>query len=174
MPPSARTAISRHTASQPVQQALLQGIVTAPVLDWGCGRGADVREMQLRGLEVFGYDPYWQSRLPSRQDFNFGLCTYVLNVLSTKEQVTCLQQFHSFLKPDAVAWVSVRSAQAILKEANKQRWTSQGLGYLTGSGTYQQGFTAEQLQNLLSGFWNSVTTWQQRDTVFGCAHATSI
>jgi hypothetical protein len=54
-----RTAISRTTLSRPLRLALESGLIdnAHPVLDYGCGRGDDLRELQARGIACEGWDP---------------------------------------------------------------------------------------------------------------------
>ncbi len=54
-----RTAISRTTLSRPLRLALETGLIDnhRTVLDYGCGRGDDVRELEARGIPCQGWDP---------------------------------------------------------------------------------------------------------------------
>lgn len=53
---SHKTAIARNTPSAPCKWLDKQGRCVGPILDWGCGKGADV--MYLRN--AYGYDPHFQ------------------------------------------------------------------------------------------------------------------
>ena len=54
-----RTAISRTDYSRPIKVALADGLIRpeVSVLDYGCGRGDDVRHLGLRGVRSRGWDP---------------------------------------------------------------------------------------------------------------------
>jgi DNA phosphorothioation-associated putative methyltransferase len=174
MPESARTAIARTKLSVPLSVALERGIVRAPVLDWGCGRGADVRELQGQGVDVHGYDPYWRPRLPARRDFAFAQCIFVVNVLRTdRERLDTLIRLRSYLAPGAVVMVAARSKAAVdaaAKPKGKAAWLRVSNGYLTRRGTYQEGFTQEMMSALLEGTGLiDIETLRKRDTVYGFA-----
>jgi len=171
MSESARTAIARLAPSMLLQYALRHDFVTAPALDWGCGRGADVQCLRERGIEVHGYDPHWQPNLPPHRDFAFGQCIYVMNVLrGTEERLQSLRQLKSYLAPGAVLWVAARSQQSVLAAATRGAWSPLGEGFMTSRKTYQEGFTDQSMQALLVlAEFSDVQTSSYRDTVFGFA-----
>ena len=174
MPESARTAIARKKMSVPLKIALARGIVCSPALDWGCGRGADLHEMQGQGIDAQGYDPHWRPQLPARRDFAYAQCVFVVNVLRTEqERLDTLTQLRSYLASGAVVMVAARSKASVELAAQpkgKIAWRKVGSGYLTSRGTYQEGFTEDMMFSLLSqaGF-TSIEATRQRDTVFGFA-----
>ena len=47
--------------------------------------------------------------------------------------------------------MSVRGKIEVVREATKAGWEKSGSGYVTGSGTYQRGFTMKQLVKLARG-----------------------
>src|SRR4051794_24412151 len=77
-----RTAIGRASFSRPVRIALDDGLVShdVHVLDYGCGRGDDVRGLQTLGIAAVGWDPQHASPAPTLPTdvVNLG---YVLNVI---------------------------------------------------------------------------------------------
>lgn len=82
-----RTAIGRVGLSAPARQAVMDLQMTdgAEVLDYGCGRGGDVRALEYLGLDVSGWDPV------HRPDGNLKpsdivLLTYVLNVIEKPDE----------------------------------------------------------------------------------------
>jgi hypothetical protein len=56
-----RTAIDRYSFSNPVQALLRHDFLGGPhsFLDYGCGKGDDVRELKARGLQASGWDPFF-------------------------------------------------------------------------------------------------------------------
>ncbi|MHC4121676.1 MAG: hypothetical protein ACYSWO_29740 [Planctomycetota bacterium] len=70
-----KTAIARKTLSKPTRWLLNAGCLQGDVLDYGCGRGGDVKQ-----LEIEGYDPYWQPECPEGP-FDTIMCNFVLNVI---------------------------------------------------------------------------------------------
>ncbi|MHC4302487.1 MAG: methyltransferase domain-containing protein [Planctomycetota bacterium] len=75
---SEKTAITRRGPSAPCRWLDKQGRLQGPVLDWGCGKGADVRYIR----NAYGYDPHFQPDPPPAEEvYNTVLCTYVLNTI---------------------------------------------------------------------------------------------
>ncbi|MEU7378103.1 methyltransferase domain-containing protein [Streptomyces albidoflavus] len=77
-----RTAIGRVGLSVPARQAVvdLQLEPRMRVLDYGCGRGGDVRALQNIGLDVSGWDPAHHPD-GDLKPAEIVLLTYVLNVI---------------------------------------------------------------------------------------------
>jgi len=77
-----RTAISRKRLSRPVARAVADGIITKgrSVLDFGCGRGDDVRLLREQGVRARGWDPHYA---PDGDDSpaDVVICSYVANVI---------------------------------------------------------------------------------------------
>ena len=76
------TAIARNTLSIPVRQALLDQQLTPGerVLDYGCGRGDDVRTLRHMRFNIEGWDPFYTPDTALRPA-RVVLLTYVLNVV---------------------------------------------------------------------------------------------
>jgi 2-polyprenyl-3-methyl-5-hydroxy-6-metoxy-1,4-benzoquinol methylase len=153
-----RTAIGRKAGSRPVQRlwtlwkAAAHFSPAAPVLDWGCGRGADVRWLKKRNLDVDGYDPhppFGFHQLPKRS-YRTVLCIYVVNVLPSVEQrFACLAQAWSFVEPGGALVVVSRSTKEIAAEAKARSWKRWGDGFKTGNATFQRGHTDAELCEML-------------------------
>lgn len=117
-----RTAISRGKPSAPavwIKENI--GFDPRNTLDYGCGRGDDVRH-----LSVDGYDPKgFYSSKGLRGGYTTILCTYVLNVIpSEEERNLVIDAVKKLLSDDGVAYFSVRA-----DKKNLNGWTN--------SGTYQ-------------------------------------
>lgn len=78
----ARTAMTRRELSRPVRLALEHEVICrgTKLLDYGCGRGADVLNLNLLGLKAVGWDPTHrpETRLRKTEAVNLG---YVVNVI---------------------------------------------------------------------------------------------
>lgn len=99
-----------------------------PVLDFGCGRGDDARNLQKHKerYAVWGWDPYWPPvpvpGLKTPNKFKTVLCTYVLNVLPTRTaMLNALEEATKRLKRDGYLVVTVRNDRKALKG-----WTKKG------------------------------------------------
>ncbi len=77
-----RTALVRGDLSRPLRTALADGLVpaSAKLMDYGCGRGHDVRFLEERGYDCVGWDPVYAPNGARRESdiVNIG---YVVNVI---------------------------------------------------------------------------------------------
>ncbi|MGW3031189.1 DNA phosphorothioation-associated putative methyltransferase [Streptomyces sp. NPDC001178] len=137
------TAISRAGLSVPARQAVIdkQVLPGRTVLDYGCGRGGDVRALQQLDCQVVGWDPFYlpDTRL---EPADVVLLTYVLNIIEDP------QERRKTLK---AAWnlagtVLVASAR-LTWEKSKVRGEAFGDGLLTSRQTFQHLFGASELRN---------------------------
>jgi DNA phosphorothioation-associated putative methyltransferase len=82
-----RTAISRRRLSAPMQALVRWGLVAddSTVLDYGCGRGDDVRALRASGVSAAGWDPHFASDGPldAADIVNLG---FVLNVIEDQDE----------------------------------------------------------------------------------------
>jgi len=82
-----KTAIDRNQLSQPMQVLARHNYLNGDlsVLDYGCGKGDDVRELEAHGLNVYGWDPVHRpDDPPSKSDLvNLG---FVLNVIEDRAE----------------------------------------------------------------------------------------
>jgi len=142
------TAKARTGLSAPVKYALKHKLITGTVLDYGCGRLADVIGLRKAGYCAEGYDPfYYPAKI--RGKFSTVLCTYVLNVLSTEsDQLDALQGAWDKVKKGGSLIVTVRDHKEIEREAAKGNWKRAYNGYCTGSGTHQAMLTRQTLDRL--------------------------
>lgn len=101
------TAIDRKEASFPTRFLLGKGLVQGRVLDFGCGKMADLKHLQRQGVEVVGFDPHYLNEWPAGT-FDTILCHYVLNVLLPVEQAYVLMSVAELLKPGGTAYFTVR------------------------------------------------------------------
>jgi DNA phosphorothioation-associated putative methyltransferase len=151
--------MSRKKASRPLRAALYINAVHGRVLDFGCGKGKDVDELEDLGYKVVGYDPNFHPTKPHGR-FQTVLMTYVINVLQAKERNEALQEAWDRVKKGGRLIVTARSEGEIEREAKKGNWEKADWGYVTGSGTYQRGYNLRQLQRVLrqlDGFKNMQT-----------------
>lgn len=137
-----RTAIARAKPSAPARWAEARGYLIGRVLDYGCGRGADV--------EAFGlvaYDPHWAPLRPVGA-FDTVLCTYVLNVVDASTQREILADIASLLKPKGVAWISVRR-DIPRQGTDTQRWVVLPAPHSCGPGFAIYGLWREDLEAMV-------------------------
>ncbi len=84
-----RTAIDRNHLSQPMQALARHNYFNGEysVLDYGCGKGDDIRELEAHGIDVVGWDPVHRpdEEYTNRDLVNLG---FVLNVIEDREERT--------------------------------------------------------------------------------------
>ncbi|MFD7641815.1 DNA phosphorothioation-associated putative methyltransferase [Kitasatospora sp. NPDC059795] len=138
-----RTAIGRVALSVPARQALADGQLRPErtVLDYGCGRGDDVRA--LRGLDcrVEGWDPYYRPHVRPT-DSHVVLLTYVLNVIEDPEERRRTLQ-RAWQLASTLLVVSAR----LTWEKSKVQGAEFGDGLLTSRRTFQHLYTAAELRH---------------------------
>lgn len=136
------TAISRASLSVPARQAVVdrQVLPGRSVLDYGCGRGGDVRALQQLGCQAVGWDPFYQA--DTRLDrAEVVLLTYVLNVIEDpQERSKTLNEAWGLAET-----VLVASAR-LTWEKSKLRGEAFGDGLLTRRQTFQHLFGASELR----------------------------
>lgn len=134
-----RTAIGRNRLSLPTQLALKRGYLTPDtrVLDYGCGRGGDVRHLREHDIDAFGYDPFFQPHLPPGSlRFDVVLLNYVLNVIPCEvERAAVLRR--------AFSWTQRSLLVAI-------RVTPRSFETITTRQTYQKYFTDSEILHFLA------------------------
>ncbi|MGL4518986.1 MAG: HIT domain-containing protein [Phocaeicola sp.] len=101
------TAIERTSISFPTRWLKKNRLLEGEVLDFGCGHGFDVDQLQKEGFDIVGYDNYHCPEYPKKR-FDTILCHYVLNVLEPNEQAEVLMAVSELLKPTGKAYFSVR------------------------------------------------------------------
>lgn len=139
---SHKTAISRKKLSKPMQLIMAHLYRYGDsILDYGCGRGDDVRNLAARRIVIDGYDPTWAPVVaPYRRDIVSMI--YVLNVIEdTFERIHALNS--AWAHTDRVLVVAIRPCKmygGVLR--GKTRHSS--------TGTYQYFFSQNELYDLIN------------------------
>jgi len=136
------TAIRRKSLSLPLQLALQYQWLKPEhaVLDYGCGRGSDVRLLQDLGYYAVGYDSYYAPEHPQGQ-FDFVNLGYVLNVIPDldEREATLLDAYE---KTTHGLLVTVRTGAPI-------KGTPFADGVLTSIGTFQHLFEVDETKTYI-------------------------
>ncbi|MFD0900199.1 DNA phosphorothioation-associated putative methyltransferase [Actinomadura sediminis] len=137
------TAIGRATLSVAARQAVVDGEVHAStsVLDYGSGRGDDVRGLHEMRIQVQGWDPFYApDEAPRSADV--VLLTYVLNVIEDPDE-----------RREALrrAWELAESLLVVTTrltwDRSKVRGEQYEDGILTGRRTFQHLFSPAELRS---------------------------
>ncbi|MGW2933527.1 DNA phosphorothioation-associated putative methyltransferase [Streptomyces sp. NPDC001156] len=137
-----RTAIGRMALSVPARQALADRQLTPvrTVLDYGCGRGDDVRALEQLECRIVGWDPYYRAETELAVS-DVVLLTYVLNVIEDPaERRQTLERAWELTSTLLV--VSAR----LTWEKSKVRGEEFGDGLLTSRLTFQHLYAAGELR----------------------------
>ena len=137
-----RTAISRSHLSVPMRTLERWGFLdqNATVLDYGCGRGDDVRRLCAAGIAATGWDPHYAPDVP-REPADIVNLGFVLNVVENpaERQEALKEAFRLTRRVLSVA---------VMTESNSGR-IGYGDGVLTSRNTFQRGFTQLELQSFV-------------------------
>ncbi|MFI9366622.1 DNA phosphorothioation-associated putative methyltransferase [Kitasatospora sp. NPDC053057] len=139
------TAIGRVTLSAPARQALVdrQIVPGMSVLDYGCGRGGDVRSLQAMKFDVSGWDPYFYP--DGRQEASDAvLLTYVLNVIEDPRE-----RRETLLRAWELARTVLVVSARLTWEKSKVRGDEFTDGILTSRQTFQHLFGASELRDFV-------------------------
>jgi SAM-dependent methyltransferase/exonuclease III len=151
-----RTAMARRGESAPARvlvKELRAGSDVRSILDYGCGRGADVTFYRSCGFDSVGYDPYGGfgfSVAPQRL-FDVVTLVFVLNVLPDPwERAKVLMEAMRHVRPGGMMFVATRTRAEIERQALQNTWRVHNDGYWSHEGrrTFQRGFDAEEILRL--------------------------
>lgn len=140
-----KTAIKRYGFSRPIQTVLEYGLLNKgqSLLDYGCGKGDDVKQLKALGHNVYGWDPVHpsdSSKIPA-DIVNLG---FVLNVIEdTVERTEVLNDAYSLCKKLLVVSTIVASSstQGAVRPYRD--------GILTSRSTFQKYFRQEELKQYI-------------------------
>ncbi len=140
-----KTAIDRNKLSSPMQvlarRSYLDGNYS--ILDYGCGKGDDLRELEAHGIDATGWDPAHKpdGKLPESDIVNLG---YVLNVVEDidERRETLIRAFGYANK---LLIVSVM----IAGESIIQQFTPYKDGVITSRNTFQRYYTQSEIKTYL-------------------------
>ncbi|MEU3783425.1 DNA phosphorothioation-associated putative methyltransferase [Streptomyces sp900129855] len=137
------TAIGRAALSVPARQALAdrQLVPERTVLDYGCGRGDDVRSLERLDCRITGWDPYYRSEA-KLEPADVVLLTYVLNIIEDPTE-----RRHSLRQAWELANTVLVASARLTWERSKVRGQEFGDGLITSRQTFQHLFGASELRD---------------------------
>lgn len=110
------TAIKRSKMSVPCRYLKENELLIGDVLDFGCGRGFDFKE-----LAVDGYDPHYFPEGVEKDTYDTIYCIYVLNVIPDRQRrFDCLVRMKNLLNPGGNMYITVRNDRNNLKGYTKR------------------------------------------------------
>ena len=139
------TAIDRNTLSAPMQTLARHNYLSGEysILDYGCGKGDDVRELEAHGLNVYAWDPVYNLDGKKRKCdiVNLG---FVINVIEEKKErdKTLKDAFKSTKKLLAVS--------AMVGGVNiVNKFVSYKDGTITSRNTFQKYYSQSELKDYI-------------------------
>jgi len=142
-----RTAIGRNSLSAPMAALNTAGLLEdgVTILDYGCGRGDDVRALQAAGLDAVGWDPHYapdRGVLVPRAIVNLG---FVLNVVEDpEERREVLRAAYDLAERCLVV------AVMLVGKGDVSSLRPHGDGFLTSRGTFQRYYMQAELRAFLA------------------------
>lgn len=138
---------ARQSLSRPFRDAIRDSLLkpSTRVLDYGCGRGDDVRLLRELGYDAVGWDPLFfpEPKPVSASLVNLG---YVLNVIACPEaRAACLKRAFTLARDVLIVSGYVRNGCA----TSHRNAIPSGDGVITSKGTFQKLFTQVELNNYI-------------------------
>tara|TARA_R110002167_G_scaffold344363_1_gene553701 strand:+ start:39277 stop:41154 length:1878 start_codon:yes stop_codon:yes gene_type:complete len=140
-----RTAIDRNQLSQPMQILAKHNYLNGQwsILDYGCGKGDDLRELEAHGLDACGWDPAHnpEGLLTNSDIVNLG---FVLNVIEDKdERVECLKRAWSYTEKLLISSVMIAGESVI------SQFSPYKDGVITSRKTFQKYFSQSEFRSFI-------------------------
>ncbi len=145
-----KTAINRNQLSQPMQVLARHHYLNGEysVLDYGCGKGDDVRELEAHGINVTGWDPVHQPNVKyTRHDLvNLG---FVLNVIEDRQERT-----QTLLNAWKYADKAIVIAVMVAGEAVINQFKPYKDGIITSRNTFQKYYSQGEIRYYIESTLN--------------------
>ena len=140
-----RTAITRKSISKPLRLLAEKGVLTqdTTLLDFGCGRGDDVRFLVQSGYMCWGWDPYYYPSIYGLEPADIVYLGYVLNTIPDQDERDWVLTT-AFLKAHMGILVAVRTLTDFDKKASR-KWTKFNDGWITTRQTFQKYYKPGEL-----------------------------
>jgi DNA phosphorothioation-associated putative methyltransferase len=144
------TAIDRDKLSAPMQAFARHDYLNGDhsILDYGCGKGHDVRELEAHGIDVRGWDPVYSPNTPKTTSdiVNLG---YVINVIEDRtERDDALRDAY-----DCAKKILAVSAM-VAGEATIARFQPYKDGVITAKNTFQKYYSQSELRSYIESTLN--------------------
>ena len=148
-----KTAIDRNQLSQPMQVLARHNYLNGDwsVLDYGCGKGDDLRELEAHGIDATGWDPVHNEEgvLINSDIVNLG---FVLNVIEERDERD-LTLRRAWEYADKLMVVSVMVAG----ESTINQFQHYKDGIITSRNTFQRYYSQGEFRHYLESTLNENT-----------------
>jgi DNA phosphorothioation-associated putative methyltransferase len=148
-----KTAIDRNQLSQPVNILARHNYLNGEYsfLDYGCGKGDDLRELEAHGIDATGWDPIHnpEGQLINSDIVNLG---FVLNVIEDKEERTeTLKRAWEYTEKLLIVSVMLASDSII------SQFTPYKDGVVTSRNTFQKYYSQGEFRHFIENSLNEQT-----------------
>ncbi len=136
------TAIDRNVLSAPMKSLARHNYLNGKytIFDYGCGKGDDVRELEVHGLDIAAWDPVYLPDAKKKKSHIVNL-GFVINVIeSRKERDRTLKDAFKYANNFLIV------SAMIAGEATISKFTPYLDGYLTTRGTFQKYYSHLELK----------------------------
>ncbi len=109
------TAVGRMKLSRPMRHLVENNYLSSDgeyrdTLDYGCGKGDDIRGLLVEGIPCHGYDPHHRNETwILNWKWDVVTCIYVANVLGRKEANGLIGDIQEILKPSGICYMAIRN-----------------------------------------------------------------
>jgi SAM-dependent methyltransferase len=148
------TAKNKIKPSRGLIDMMEAGVIIGTVLDYGCGKGTDLRYLELikPNTIISGYDPNFFPDLPTKQ-FDTVFCNNVINYIKSKEDIrsmlfTIKQKLLIGGNFILVARSKGEVKGNIKRNKNWKEDVNTG-GYISDKNLYQRGYDSSELVELI-------------------------
>jgi DNA phosphorothioation-associated putative methyltransferase len=122
---------------------------TDRILDFGCGKGDDVRWLKKHNYRATGYDPNFKAfyKVINGQ-FDVVILSYVINTIEYADmREDAIRAAWGYVKPGGFLYVTSRSKEEIDSLAVKKSWPRSSDGYCSSltKRTFQRGHNHAEL-----------------------------
>ena len=140
-----RTAIDRNQLSQPMQILARHNYFNGnySILDYGCGKGDDMRELEAHGIDISGWDPV---HCPDGELLNSDLVNlgFVLNVIEERsERLETLARAWEYADKILIVSVMIAGENVI------RQFTPYKDGIITSRNTFQRYYTQSEFRSYI-------------------------
>ncbi len=140
-----RTAIDRNQLSQPMQILARLDYLNGKysLLDYGCGKGDDLRELEAHGIDATGWDPVFhpEGELIQSDIVNLG---FVLNVIDDRAE-----RDETLLRAWGLAEKALLVSVMIAGDSVISQFTPYKDGVLTSRNTFQKYYSQGEFRSYL-------------------------
>lgn len=140
-----KTAIDRYSLSTPMQSLHRHNYLSGDysLLDFGCGKGDDVRILRQNDINVTGWDPIYfpEENKPKSDIVNLG---FVINVIEDQsERQQTLKEAYKLAKRILVVSVMIGG------ETIESKFEKHGDGVITSRNTFQKYFSQKEIRQYI-------------------------